>query len=130
MRPKSDNLITLIQASRVLDIAATRIGCTVRALRCVGMLYKADGVSNRITIPLLSGLIGCCYHTAKDGVNEARHQGFKWIEPANRNGGLRLTLEGARIAGILIRDEREARVSAQGCTLPKWPRAYVRKAVL
>lgn len=97
---------------------------TLRVLGLVAVLHESGlKVSARKAAPYLD----CHYFTALAGANECCAKG--WLERQDTKGwGLRVTLEGLRIVGLIERAEREARVKVQRAELPKWPRKYVRKA--
>ena len=128
MIAKPEYLLSLCFGPSILTRCAARWGCAECTLRVVGLLACGAVQGRQISITQASGLLGVSYTSGAAAVHQARALG--WIEARHqRHQRLRLTLEGLRIAGLLERAEREARVQVQRAELPKWPRAYVRKKV-
>lgn len=128
----SDNNTTVIAAligHRIIERFAVSHNVGPAAVRVLGLVHCLAAHKKKITARQCAGYLDCHYLTALGGANECVLAG--WLTRQESIGwGLRLTLEGLRIAGLLSRAEREARVKIQRAELPKWPRAYVRRKAL
>ena len=128
MAAKPEYLLSLCFGPSVLSLCATRWGCTEAAVRVTGILASSTVVGRMIGLTELAAYTGMHYNTCQRAVKECRRLG--WIQARNqRHQALRLTVDGLRIAGLLERAEREARVQVQRAELPRWPRSYVRRKV-
>lgn len=126
MPTKYEPLLSLAYGPTVLARCASSWECREITLRVVALLGSSAAIGKQMSVTGVSGLLGVSYTSAIAGVVQARSLG--WIEARNqRHQMLRLTLAGLRIAGLLEREEREARQLVGRAELKKWPRRYVRK---
>ena len=119
-------IIAALIGNRVIERFALTHGVGPAAVRVLGLVHCLAADNKKVSARQCAAYLDCHYLTALGGANEAVAAG--WMERQQSKGwGLRLTLEGVRIAGLIARSEREARVQVQRADLVKWPRSYVRR---
>lgn len=129
MKPPIDYLTPALLGQRVIEQLATTHQVKPNALRVLGLVHVLAQRKQQSSGRKLAQFLGCAYITACSGAAQCIAKGWL-VRQETKGWGLRLTMEGARIVGVLERGEREARVRLQRAELPRLPRKYVRKAAV